>query len=178
MESQSLDSVEILKAGLPESLSTASGWDVGAVALVQLLTHVRLFATPWTAIHLASCPSPSPGVCSKSCPLSQWCYPTISSSVIPFLSCLQSFQESGSFPMNQLFASGGQSFGALATASVLPVNIQGWFLLGLIGLISLVSKGPSRAFSTLHGVRKGKSQLLKVAIYVSDMTHLHALFGL
>ena len=79
------------------------------------------------------CPSPSPRVCSNSCPLSQWYHPTISSSVIPFSSCLQSFPASGSFPMSWLSASGGQSIGASASASVLPVNIQGWFPLGLTG---------------------------------------------
>ena len=72
------------------------------------------------------CPSPSPGVYSNSCPLSQWCHPTISSSVIPFSSCPQSFPASRSFPISQHFASGGQSIGASASASVLPVNIQGW----------------------------------------------------
>ena len=81
------------------------------------------------------CPSSSPRACSKSCPLSQWCHPTISSSVISFSSCLQSFPGSGSFPMSQLFASGGQSIGALVSASVLP--FQGWFLSGLTGLVSL-----------------------------------------
>ena len=78
--------------------------------------------------------------------LSQWCHPTISSSVVPFTSCLQSFPASGSFPMSQPFASGGQSTGASALASVFPMNIQGWFPLGLAGLISLQSKGLSRVF--------------------------------
>ena len=73
------------------------------------------------------CPSPTPRVYSNSCPLGWWCHPTISSSVIPFSSCLQSFPASGSFPMSQLFASGGQSIGPSASASVLPMNIQGWF---------------------------------------------------
>ena len=77
------------------------------------------------------CPSPTPGAYSKSCPLSQWCHPTISSSVIPFLSCLQSFPASGSFPVGWCFASGGQRTGASASASVLPMNIQGWCPLGL-----------------------------------------------
>jgi len=93
------------------------------------------------------CPSPTPGTYSNSCPLSQWCHPTISSSVIPFSSCLQSFPSSGSFPINQFFASGGQSIGASASASVLPMNIQDWFPLGLTGLISLQPKGLSRVFS-------------------------------
>ena len=76
------------------------------------------------------CPSPTPGVCSNSCPSCRWCHPTISSSVVPFSSCLQSFPASGSFPVSQLFASGGQSIGVSASASVLPVNIQDWFPLG------------------------------------------------
>ena len=92
------------------------------------------------------CPSPSPGVCSNSQPLSQWCYLAVSSSVVPFSSCPQSFPESGSFPVSQLFTSSSQSIGVSALALVLPVNIQGWFLLGLTDLISLLSKGLSRVF--------------------------------
>ena len=94
-----------------------------------------------------SCPSTTPGVYSNSCPLSQWCHPTISFSVIPFSSCLQSFSASGSFQMNQLFTSGGQSTGVSASASVLPMNIQDWFSLGWTSWISLLSKGLSRVFS-------------------------------
>ena len=97
------------------------------------LQHARLF-----------CPSLSPRVCSDSCPLSQWCYLTISSSAAPF-SCPQSFPTSGCFPMRWLFVSGDQNIGALAT--VLLMNIQDWFPLGLTGLISLQSKGLSRVFS-------------------------------
>ena len=97
--------------------------------------ELQLSRLPW--------PSLSPGVCSNSCPLSQWCHPTISSSVVPFSSCPQSFPASGSFPVSQLFASGGQSTGASASASVLPVNIQGWFPLGPSGLISLQAEGPA-----------------------------------
>ena len=93
------------------------------------------------------CPSPTPGVYSNSCPLSQWCHSTISSSVIPFSSCLQSFPGSGSFPMSQLFTSGGQSIGVSASASVLPMNTQDWSPLGWTGWISLHSKGLSRVFS-------------------------------
>ena len=92
------------------------------------------------------CPSLSPGVCSNSCPLSQWCHPTISSSVVSFSSCPQSFPGSGSFPVSRLFASGGQSIGS--SASVFPMNIESWFPLGLTGLISLLSKGLSRVFDT------------------------------
>ena len=89
------------------------------------------------------CPSTSPGVCSNSCPLSQWCHPIISSSVSPFSSCPQSFPASGSFPMSRLSVSDGWSSGASTSTSVLPINIQGWFSLGLAGLIALLSKGLS-----------------------------------
>ena len=102
----------------------------------QGLQHARL-----------PCPSPTPGTCSNSCPSSQWCHPAISSSVVPFSSCLQCFPLSASFPMTQFFTSGGQSFKASASASVLPMNIQDWFPLGLTGWISLQSKGFSRVFS-------------------------------
>ena len=91
------------------------------------------------------CPSPTSGACSNSCPLSQWYHPTISSSVIPFSSCLQSSPASGSFQMSQFYISGGQSIGA--SASVLPMNIQDWFPLELTGWISLQSKGLSGGFS-------------------------------
>ena len=93
------------------------------------------------------CPSPSLRVASNSCPLSWWGHPTISSSVVPF-SCPQSCTASRSFPMNWLFAWGGQSIGASVSPLVLPMNIQGWFPLGLAGLISLPSKGLSRVFSS------------------------------
>ena len=86
------------------------------------------------------CPSPTPRACSNSCPLSQWCHPTISSSVVPLSSCLQSFPTCGSLQMSQLFASSGRSIGASISASVLPMNIQGWFPLGWTGWISLQSK--------------------------------------
>ena len=93
---------------------------------LTLQPHVPQHARP-------PCPSPTPGVYPNSCLLSRWCYPTISSSVIPFSSHLQSFPASGSFPMNQFFASGGQSIGVSASASVLPMNIQDWFPLGWTG---------------------------------------------
>ena len=93
------------------------------------------------------CPSPTPRAGSNSCPSSRWCHPTISSSVVPFSSYLQSFPASGSFQVSQLFASGGQSIGASASASVLPMDTQDWFPLGLPGWISLQSKGLSRVFS-------------------------------
>ena len=93
------------------------------------------------------CPSPTPRVDPISCPLSWWCHPTISSSVIPFSSCLQSFPASESFQMSQLFASGGQSIGVSASTSVLPVNTQDWSPLGWTGWIFLQSTGFSRVFS-------------------------------
>ena len=93
------------------------------------------------------CPLPAPGVYPNSCALSRWCHPTISSSVVPFSSCSQSLPASGSFQMSQLFASGGQSIGVSASASVLPMNTQDWFPLGWTGWISLQSKGLSRVFS-------------------------------
>ena len=92
------------------------------------------------------CLSPTPGACSNSCPSSWWCHPTISTSAVPFSSCIQSFPASGSFPVSQLFTSGGQSIGVSASTSVLPMNIQDWSLLGWTGWISLLSKGLSRVF--------------------------------
>ena len=92
------------------------------------------------------CPSPTPRVYPNSCPLSQWCYPTISSSIIPFCSCPQSFPESGSFQMSQFFASGGQSIGVSASTWVIPMNTQDWYPLGWTGWISLQSKGFSGVF--------------------------------
>ena len=92
-------------------------------------------------------PSPTPEVHPNPCPLSQWCHPTISSCVVPFSSCPQSFPASGSFQMSQLFASGGQSIGVSTSTSVLPMNPQDWFPLGWTGWISLQSKGLSRVFS-------------------------------
>ena len=111
------------------------------------LSRVQLFATPWTAARIP-CPSLFPRVCSDSCPLNLWCHPTISSSVVPFSSCLQSFPASGSFPVSWLFPSGGWSIGASASASVHPMTSQGWFPIILTGLISLLSKGLSGVFSS------------------------------
>ena len=98
-------------------------------------SHLVMFDSLWPhGLYYARLPwlSPTPVACSNSCPSSQWCHPTISSSVVPFSSCLQSCPASGCFPMSQFFASGGQSIATLASASVLPMNIQGWFPLGWI----------------------------------------------
>ena len=118
------------------------------------------------------CPSLSPRVCSNSRPLSQWCHPTISSSAAPFSSCLQSFPASGFFPMSQFFISGGQSIGASASASVLPMNIQCWYLLGLTGLISLVSKGPSRIFSS-PTIQKHQFFSVQHSLWSNSHTSIH-----
>jgi len=123
--------------------------------VVQSLSHVLLFATPWTSACQASLLHE---VCSNSCSLSQWCHPIISSSAACFSSYLQSFPASGSFPMSWLFTPGGQSI--RTSAPVLPVNIQGWFPLGLTGLISLLSKGQREAWrATVHGITKSQTQL-------------------
>jgi len=113
---------------------------------VLLLSCVWLFATHGLQHARPPCPSPTPGVYSNSCPLSWWCHPVISPSVVPFSSCPQSLPASESFPMSQFFASGGQSIGVSASTSVLPMNIQDWSPLWWTGWISLQSKGPKRVF--------------------------------
>ena len=116
------------------------------------------------------CPSPTPGVYSNSCPLSQWCHPTSSSSVVPFSSCLQSFPSSGSFQISQFFASGGQSTGVSASISVLLMNIQDWFPLGWTGWFSLQSKGLSRVFSN---TTVQKHQFFSTQISLQSNSHIH-----
>ena len=164
-------------------------WSVGKVtwtgksvqfSSVQSLSHVWLFASPWTAACQASLSiTNSPGACSNSCPLSRWCHPTISPSVVPFSSCLQSFPSSGSFLMSQFFTSGGLSIGASDSASVLPINIQGWFPLGLTDLISLRSKGLSRVFSSptvqKHQFFSISPSLCPTLTYIHDYWKNHSL---
>ena len=117
------------------------------------------------------CPSPTPGACSNSCLLSQWCHPIMSSSVIPFSSCLRSFPASGSFSMSQLFASGGQNIGASTSASVFPMNIQDWFPLGWTSWISLQSKGFSRV---LCNTTAQKHQFFVLSLlYGPPLTSIH-----
>ena len=118
------------------------------ILLLLFSCWVQLFATLWTAFTSLPCPSLSPRVCSNSYPVSQWCYLTISSSAGLFSFCLQSFPASGYFPMSRRFTSGGQSIRTSASASVLSMNIQGWFPLGFTSLISLLFKGFSRVFSS------------------------------
>ena len=116
------------------------------------------------------CPSPTPGVHSNSCPLSRWCHPAISSSVVPFSSCSHSLPTSGSFPMSQLFSCGGQSIGVSASASVLPMNTQDWSPLGCTGCISLQSKGLSRVFSN---TTVQKHQFFDTQLSSQSNSHIH-----
>ena len=136
------------------SVMSDSSWPHG-------LQHARL-----------PCPSPVPGACSNSCPLSWWCHPTISSSIDPFSSCLQSFPALGSFPMSWLFTSDSQSIGTSASASVLPMNIQDWFPLGLTDLISRQSKGLSRVFSSSK-----TSITWHAAFFTIQLSHLYMTSG-
>jgi len=117
-----------------------------------------------------SCPSPTPGVYPNSCPLSRWCHPIISSSVVPFSSCLQTFLASGSFQMSQLFASGGQSIEISASPSVLPMNTQDRSPLGWTGWISLQSKGLSRVFSN---TKVQKHQFFSAQLSSQSNSHIH-----
>ena len=136
------------------------------IVVVQLLSCFQLFECHGLYHARLPCPSLSHRVCS--CPLGQWCHPTISSSVAPFSSCLQSFPASGSFPMSWLFTSGGQSIGASALASVLLMTNQGWFPLAWTGLISLQSKGLSRVL--LHHSLK-TSILQCSAFFMVQLSH-------
>ena len=137
MRLSSLKTIWMFKKSLRDIISS-----VHSVMSDSLRPHESQHARP-------PCPSSTPRVHSNSCPLSQWCHPTISSSVLPFSSHLQSFPASGSFPRSQFFISGGQRIAVSASASVLPMNIQGWFSLGLTGLISLLSRCP-RISATTH----------------------------
>ena len=116
------------------------------------------------------CPSPTSRAYSNSCPLSWWCHPTISSSVVPFSSCLQSFPASGSFQMSQLFASGGQSIRVSTSKSILPMNIQDWYPLGWTGWISLQSKGLSKVFSN---TTVQKHQFFGAQLSSQSNSHIH-----
>ena len=130
------------------------------------LQHVRL-----------PCPSSSPGVYSNSCPLSRWCHPTISSFVVPFSSCLQSFPASGSFQMSQLFTSGGQNIGVSSSPPVFPMNTQDWSPLGWTGWISLQSKGLSRVFSLLQHHSSKASILLCSVFFIVQLSYPYMTTG-
>ena len=146
-------------------------WLKTTIISIQSLNPVQFFATPQFLQLLHSrppCPSPTPGVHPNPCSLSWWCHPIISSSIIPFSSCPQSFPASMSFLMSQLFASGGQNMGVSASASFCPRNIQDWFPLGWTGWISLLSKGLSRVFSN---TRVQKHQFFSAQL--SLLTSIH-----
>ena len=134
---------------------------------LTLVTHGLQHARP-------PCPSPTPAAYSNSCPSHQWCHPTTSSSVVSFSSCLQSFPASGSFPMSQLFASGGQSTGVSASASVLPMNIQNWFPLGLTGWI-LAVQGTLKSLLQHHS---WKASILRCsAFFIVHLSHPYMTTG-
>ena len=142
--------------------------------LVQFSRSVLSDCWPHEQQHARSpCPSPTPRIYPNPCPLSHWCHPTISPSVIPFSYCLQSFPSSGSFQMSQLFASGGQSIGILASASVLPMNTQDWSPLGWTGWISLQSKGLSKSLLQHHS---SKASILQRSFLV-QLSHPYMTTG-
>ena len=146
--------------------------EISHISSVQL-SHSVVSDSLWPheSHHARSpCPSPTPRVYSNPCPLSRWCHPAISSSVIPFSSCPQSLPASGSFPISQLFAWGGQSIGVSASASVLPMNTQDWSLLGWTGWISLQSKGLSRVFSNTTVQRQ---QFFGTQLSSQSNSHIH-----
>ena len=135
---------------------------------VQSLSRVQLIVNPWIAARQGA--SPTPRACSNSHPSSRWCHPTISSSVVPFSSHLQTFPPSGYFPMSRFFSSGGQRTGASPSASVLPMNILDWFPLRWTGWISLQSKGLSRAFSN---TTVQKHQFFGAQLSLQSNSHIH-----
>ena len=140
----------LMSKGCGWEANAALQWQLSAYSLASCCSVTQLCPTlcdPWTAAHQASLSFTVSHSLFISCPLSQWCHPTILSFVTHFSSCPQSFPASGSFPMSQLFASGGQIIGISTSASVLPRSIQGWFPLGLTGLISLQFKRLLRVFS-------------------------------
>jgi len=152
----------------PHSESPHSGFSL--VKFSQLLSRVRLFATPWITARQASLSTP--GVHSDSCPFSRWCHPAISSSVVPFSSCPQSLPASESVPMSQLFTWGGQSTGVSASASSLPKNTQDWSPLEWTGWISLQSKGLSRVFSNIT-IQKHQFFSTQLSSQSNSSTHDH-----
>ena len=138
---------------------------------VSSVTHSCLTLQPHGLQHTRlSCPSPTPRAYSNSCPACRWCHPTISSSVVPFSSCLQSFPASGSFPMSQFFTSDGQNIGVSASTSVLPMNIQDWSPLGWTSWISLQSKGLSRVF---FNTTVQKHQFFSTQLSSQSSSHIH-----
>ena len=167
VEERDLENHEIRKNEKPVTLHSTS------VQFSHSLMSSSLWPHGLQHTRLPS-PSPTPSTCSNSCPSNQWCHPTISSSVVHFSSCLLSFPASGSFPMNQFFASDGQSIGALASASVLPMSIQDWFPSGLTSLISLQSKELSRVFSNTT-VPKHQFFSTQLSLTLLSMTNLDSI---
>ena len=142
---------------------------------VQSLSHAWLFVTPWTAARQASLSITNSQSLPNSCPLSQWCHPTISSSVVPFSSCLQYFPVSGTFHMSQLFASGGQSVGVSASTSVLPMNIQDWLPLGWTGLNLPAVQGTLKSLLQHHS---SKASILRCsAFFIFQLSHPYLMTG-
>ena len=140
---------------------------------IQLLSCVQLFVTAWNAAHRTSLSITNSQSLLKFTSLSQWCHPTISSSVFPFSSCLHSFPASGSFPMSQFFASGDQSIGISPSASVLPMNIQDWFTLRWTGWITLQSKGLSRLWYSPTPQFKSINSSVLSFLYSPTLTSIH-----
>ena len=138
--------------------------------MLNIIHYLLLFSRSLGSDPVPPCPSPSLGACSNSCPLSCWCHSAISSSVVRFSSWLQSFPASESFSRSQFFESGGQSIGVSASASVFSMNIQDWFPLGLIGWISLQSKGVSRIFSNTP---VQKHQFFSAQLSLWSNSHIH-----
>ena len=143
-------------------------WEWVQFSSVKSLSRVWLFATPRLQHSRLPCPSSTPGACSNSYPLSQWCHPTISSSAALFSSCPQISPASGSFPISQLFSSGSKSIGVSSSAPVFPMNIQDWFPLGWTGWISLLSKGLSRVF-----FNKSINSLVLSFLHSPTLTSIH-----
>ena len=163
------DSIEMILSKLWKMVKDRKAW----IAAVQFGSFTQSCPTlrPHGLQHAtAVCPSPTPETCSNSCPSSWWCHLNISSSVIPFSSHLQYFPASGSFPMSQFFTSGGQSIRDSASASVLPMNIQDWFPLGLAGLISMQSRELSRIFSN---TTVQKHQFFAAQASSQSNSHIH-----
>ena len=162
------------KAGLKWNIKKTNGiWSHQSIRIssVNSVNHSSLTLPPHGLQHTRlPCPSPTPGAFSNSCPQRWWCHPTVSSSVVPFSSNLQSIPVSGSFPMSQFFTSGGQSIGVSILASVLPMNIQDWFPLGFTGWNSLQSKGLSRIFSN---ITVQKQQFFRAQCSLESNSHIH-----
>ena len=169
-----LPSTLFIEANLLLSLSLfpINGSNLSIVKLRVQFSHsvVSYFLWPHGLQHAKLlCPSPTAKACSNLCPSSQWCHPTILSSVAPFF-CLQSFPASGAFQISQFFTSGGQTIGISASASVLPMNIQGWFPLGWTGWTTLQSKGFSRVFSN---TTVQKHQFFSTQLSLWSNSHIH-----